>query len=579
MKRRDSESVLYFSLSVLWFLYLAIRAWKVPPVYDEVTTFFLYILPGEFLPFYSYPSANNHWLYSLGTWIFYQWLPSSLFSLRILSLLSFPLYARAVFLLGKRLGQRRARWMLWALLLGLHFPLEFFAYARGYAWGLTAMVWALYFAHDYLSSAKRNSLIGFLLSLVLGVSFNLNLIPLLGLALVWVFWVRPKDSLKNIILVVAFAVLPLLFYIRYSWFLKTQGELYYGVKGFWTHSTLPTLSEALFSSASTGAHWLFSIWILVALATLLLGLRKQRIKAPSFEVFGFFGTWIGLTILFFVWDVNLPQDRTALFIFFLLIISDAFSIDSLKRGFLNTLLSLSTGLLAVTLFFQFSTEASSFTLWKKEQVPRAFLKRISEDSMRSPSVSAHYLTAHSYALQRHLYYPESPPIIGLRDTAYSTDFVIRETSRTSRFFRKNYSLVANDIPTQKALWRLRAHEWEIMETDTVKEPEIATEFLPIHTLEADSTRPGWHKLIVRYSWEYHSKQPIYFAIQKTGKQGVQIFESIPIFPTKGNKQESTLSYPFLMDSTHTNIKFFFHNPARATLSQTRYDWELYNHPQ
>lgn len=579
MKRKNPESVFFLLLSLFWFLYLAFRAWKVPPVYDEVTTFFLYVLPGDFLPFSSYPSANNHWLHSAGTWLFYQMLPPSLFSLRILSLLSFPLYALGVFYLGQKIQRKRGRWTLWILMMGLHFPLEFFAYSRGYAWGLASMVWAIFYAHRMSDNASRHNTIGFFLSLVIGVSFNLNLMPLLGLGLVWIYYTHPKESIANSIWIAALGVLPLLFYTRYSWYLRESGELYYGTEGFWTHSTVPTLSEALFSSASSGSYWLFTVWILVALVALVLGLRSLHWKKIPFELFGFLGSFVGLTALYLIWGIHLPQDRTALFILFLLIVSVAFSIDRMKAGFLSTLLSLNTSLLAVTFFFQWSLEASSFTLWKKEQVPVRFLEEIVKDPMESPSVSAHYLTAHSYALQRHLYHPDSPPIIGLKDTAFSTDFVIREMGRTSRFFRRNYQLVADDPATGKTLWKLRAHQWQPIENGQLNLGNTSGEYMNIYTWERDSADDGWHKLIVNYQWKTSSKQPLYFSVQKLSDTGRQTFESIPIFPTKGNLQQSTLAYPFLLDSSHAKVNFFFHNPGGLTLDQTEYDWVVFNHPK
>ncbi|GAB5556065.1 MAG: hypothetical protein SchgKO_02780 [Schleiferiaceae bacterium] len=199
--------------------------------------------------------------------------------------------------------------------------------------------------------------------------------------------------------------------------------------------------------------------------------------------------------------------------------------------------------------------------------------------MESPSVSAHYLTAHSYALQRHLYHPDSPPIIGLRDTSYSTDFVIREMGRTSRFFRRNYQLVLDDFATGKTLWKLRAHQWQPADRNTVTLDETSKEYLPIYGWNRDSSENGWHKLIVKYHWETPSKQPMYFAVQKRQIDGTQTFESLPIFPTKGNIQESILAYPFLLDSTHINVEFFFHNPGRISLQQTEYQWEVFNQPQ
>jgi hypothetical protein len=53
--------VLFF---LIW-LYLWLRAFYVPLIYDEIATFYGYVHVGKFIPFYAHWDANNHIINSL----------------------------------------------------------------------------------------------------------------------------------------------------------------------------------------------------------------------------------------------------------------------------------------------------------------------------------------------------------------------------------------------------------------------------------------------------------------------------------------------------------------------------------
>ncbi len=578
MNRKEPEFVLYLSIVIIWSVYLSIRATYVPPVFDEATTFFTYIATGEIFPFSNYPSANNHIFNTLGAWFFYQVLPPSLLSLRMLSLLSFPLFALAGYKLGKTFTLRRSRWLLWTLLFGVHFAIEFFAYSRGYAWSFTALLWVLYLGKVYQKSPSKKVLIQFLCWITLGLGFNLNTLPFAVIALMWLYYIQGWFTLRNSFFVAIFGLLPLGFFTYYGFYLKQHDQLYFGDSGNWFETTIPSLSEAFFSSASSGAYALFIVWLIIAFAAIVYSFKFLPLHKISLSIFSLFGSIVALTLLYYVYRVNLPQDRVALILYFLLAVSVPTAVEHMKVGFLSTLFALATGLITVPFLFQFNVNSSSNLGWRYEQVPIEFLEKLNGENSLSSSISSHYLMAKSYQLQQHLYFPDLPNIQSKRDTHYTTDYVIRPMGKTSEYFRKRYILVNNDDNTQKALWKLRTKNWKLIDSTEFTFEHTYKEFLPIYTFHKDSMKSDWSKVIIHFTGETWSLKPIFFSTT-THYGEMTKHQSIPFYPEGRKRIIETFSYPINSNEDFTKIDLFFHNSNKIEWNNVKYKIEVYSHQQ
>ena len=578
MNRKEPEFVLYLSFVIIWSVYLSIRAASVPPVFDEATTFFTYINSGEIFPFFNYPSANNHIFNTIGTWFFYQLFPSSLLSLRLLSLLSFPLYALAGYKLGKTMRLKRSRWLLWILLFGLHFAIEFFAYSRGYAWSFTALLWTLYLGSVFQNHPSKKVLIQLFFWLIICLGFNLNTLPFALLTFIWLFYAQGQFTLKNSFITFSLGLLPFSFFTYYAFYLKQNDQLYYGESGHWFETTIPSLSEAFFSSGSTGAYALFVAWLIIAFFTVVYSFKFTHFKKISLAIFSLFGSIIGLSLLYFLFDINLPQDRVALTLYFLLAVSVPTAVENLKVGFFSTLLALSTGLITLPFLFQFNVDSSSNIGWSYEQVPFEFLEKLHEDKSQFSSVSSHYLIANSYELQKHIYFPDLPNIQAKRDTHYTTDYVIRPTGKTSEYFRSRYVLLMNNEATQKALWKLRTKNWQLESREEITFEHTHKEYLPIYTLHKDSLKSDWGKVMVHFSWETMSPKPIFFS-STTHLGQKSWYNSTPFYPEGRKRVVEIFSQTVNASEAFDKIDFFFHNSNKIELYNVKYKIEVYSHQQ
>src|SRR5688572_21344921 len=101
MKRLFSIKNIYFFAAIAIFVYLVLRVLLVPPVHDEAATFTHYIQQGQWMPYSAHWDANNHILNSFLSGLVFKVFGNGLLQLRIISLLSFILFAVYVYKIGR----------------------------------------------------------------------------------------------------------------------------------------------------------------------------------------------------------------------------------------------------------------------------------------------------------------------------------------------------------------------------------------------------------------------------------------------------------------------------------------------
>ncbi|WP_276484621.1 hypothetical protein [Paraflavitalea pollutisoli] len=116
------------------------HAWGMDMTHDEAYSFYLVktnyfrAMPG---------SANTHWLNSFFMLIWHSLLGDAPGLLRLHSVLAFPFFAWAVFLLGKHIDGAMGRIAFYALVLFNPYVLDFFSLARGYGLAMTFQAWSI----------------------------------------------------------------------------------------------------------------------------------------------------------------------------------------------------------------------------------------------------------------------------------------------------------------------------------------------------------------------------------------------------------------------------------------------------
>jgi hypothetical protein len=327
---------LYAIVCALLLVTVVLRCAFVPFAHDEVATFFYYIQPGKFWPFYSHPDANGHFLINATSWVCYKLFGSSPLALRIPCVLGFVLLSYSVWRF-RTLFVHRTAWLLLAggLLVSFNF-LAFYALCRGYGLSMSFFVLSLFYFFSYRSHQTPRHFVKSILFLQCALAANLILIPVILLC-TFLLLLRAGRNLIRPLFIVTLAIHAALlwYWIMYGFYLKEQGALYYGEgESYWK-----TTFSSLISTVAS-AHWLVQVIALIGALYLVLrcahialneGLRSLLRRDDCLSVAVFFVLIAGFYLMKKVGGVNYPEDRTALFFFIVYLISLAFMGDSGNR--------------------------------------------------------------------------------------------------------------------------------------------------------------------------------------------------------------------------------------------------------
>jgi hypothetical protein len=158
-------------------VFVAVRSALVPFSHDEVATFYFYIQPGDFIPFFSHVDANGHFLTSAAGWLCFNLFGSSPFSLRLPSLAAFILLCYAVHRARALFTTRFAHIAFAASFVALYTFVAFFSLCRGYAISMACLVMALVYLFLFVRHRRHRHFGKFVLFMQLALAANLTLIP------------------------------------------------------------------------------------------------------------------------------------------------------------------------------------------------------------------------------------------------------------------------------------------------------------------------------------------------------------------------------------------------------------------
>lgn len=388
----------FWLIATAYWVYLCLRAFYSPLVFDEATTFFTYVKSGEFIPGLAYWSANNHYLNSLLTYIAYNLGGMDEWLLRLPNLLVFPLFAWFTYrIVGGLLGPRIS-WLIVLAIFGCHYLLEFFAYSRGYGLSLTFMMGSLFYLREFYINKNTRYLPGFLICLSLMLLANLSTFPLAGLLAVTMVAVLSgrRFSRQQFWLYGSISTIPLAFGLWATFSLRAEGQLYYGGEdGFWMDS-VGSLLQVFFGSK----HWLLHLLFAGIGITLMAAIwpMMQRIKRLHHNIYLLWPGFMFFSILLFYLFANLilglkfPYDRALLYWVLLGIIAFGAVAEVWwrvgKKHYWLLLLPLMVFPLSFPL--KVSLNHSSTDNWSREQIPDRFYETLAEED-NSSTLGGSYL--------------------------------------------------------------------------------------------------------------------------------------------------------------------------------------------
>ncbi|MGM0477647.1 MAG: ArnT family glycosyltransferase [Bacteroidota bacterium] len=340
--RIAAAHIFEWALFCLLFFYLILRAIYVPPLHDEVATFFHYIETGDIWSDTAVLDANNHLLNSYLSRIMYLLFGENFFFLRLPNVFAFFIYFWSIVNILKGLNHRFNYFVALVALNTIPFVLEYFAMTRGYGLGMAFFTLSIALLIHWLKTQKTRVLFFCLLAGWFSVFSNLifiNSFVLLVVAVIaFIIIDRSTTTLKNAVfqvgslLLVGVLTVPL---IDFGLKLKNSGALYYGsLDGLW-EVTGASLSQLVLFTANAFVKWGVIIALLVMVteaAVRYFELKWRDFLHNYFTIVLFFlvgniiMTWSLATFL----AVNYPEDRAGIYFVLLFLIAAIYAIDKIK---------------------------------------------------------------------------------------------------------------------------------------------------------------------------------------------------------------------------------------------------------
>lgn len=341
----------FFLLSGFIFIIITVRAIVIPFCYDEALTFFKFIQPGDFLPYLSGIDTNNHFLNSLLAWLSYHLFGDSPLALRLPNILALVVLIIAVNRIANELTTIPAKIILYSgFLLSFNF-LGFFNLCRGYGISISLFTLALSYLPDYFRDVKTTRLLILLILLDLAVSANLMLTVVVLFITLYIGIYR-LTSAQSILqsplrvwgkVMVFIHLIILLFWINYSFYIKhllePNNPILPGFGSNYWRTTFITLIGGIIGKQNilinTTVILIYSALTVTSVCILYKNTKPKDSKKMTslfFFVTLFNGTILGFYILNKFFAINLPEERTGLFIYALFILNGAFIMDELNSS-------------------------------------------------------------------------------------------------------------------------------------------------------------------------------------------------------------------------------------------------------
>lgn len=391
----SKEETIYFFLSSILFIYLLIRANYVPFTHDEAATFFRFVQIHSLDPEFSREALNNHFLNTILTYLSYLVFDSSKIALRLPNVLMSLVYLVFVYKLASFLVNSVYRWGFIIVLLFTHFFVEFFAVSRGYGMSMAFFMAAYYYLIKAISTEKLINNVYVALFGLLMVAANINMvIPSIAILLLQVLSISfqrkdiPSGKIWMIPLFLIISIGTITTAFLYLNELKEYDAFYLVSEnnGF-VDSTIVTLMSML-----TGSTGLFGTIVLLVLSVLVVIIAIRQlirlklrflISVNSAFLFVLVMTLTGIFLVVYLFGVNFPEDRVAMYLFPLAVGSLFFVFDSVKgRGYRYLYLIL-IPLLFSPIHFVSSINVSYVNGYNTEALPDRFYQTIALEHAKS----------------------------------------------------------------------------------------------------------------------------------------------------------------------------------------------------
>ncbi|PHR49662.1 MAG: hypothetical protein COA32_00605 [Fluviicola sp.] len=586
--RLNAEHVYEWALFYLLFFYLVLRAIYVPPLHDEVATFFHYIEVGDIWSDTAVLDANNHLLNSYLSRLSYLIFGEHFFFLRLPNLFAFFIFFWSIVHLLKGLNHRLNYLIALVALSTIPFVFEYFALTRGYGLGMAFFVMSIALLLHWIKTQKSGVLFFSLITGWLSVFANLIFINSFVLLIfaVMVFFIvhRANFTLKKYtfqigsVVLVGMLTYPL---IQFGLKLKNSDALYYGsLDGFW-EVTGKSLSELVLFTESDVVKWLVIAALLIIATETFVRLLEIKWwdflhKHSTIMVFFLFGNLTITWILANAMKVNYPEDRAGIYFVLLFVISVVYMLDKIKWKYSGV------PLLFFPISFLFVINFSKTVVTPDQTLSRDFYKEIRAQVSTSSSVQM-YTTQHlAWA-----YYERSKAhkvfVLNQREPSTVHDIVVTRKPFYNPESHNGYKSVFIDSLTQNHLLLQKESfiREEIFKKD-VSVPWNADEFSELLIFEPTKSEANQSYLFnlkstIEIDSIYKDISVIFAGLNKAGEQ--VHYSSFPLRWYYGSRNlafDFEINHPisFTEEDLHS-VKVYLWNPQLRSVHLSRAEVRLF----
>jgi len=479
-------SILFAAL----FLCLILRAILVEPLLDELGTLFWYIQTGNILNDKAVLDANNHLLNSFVGHYSYKIFGDHLLAYRLLSIASFPIY----FFSAKKLVKeniKQFQFVIFLALISIPWIFDYFSLSRGYAPSVAFFMLGLSFILDWNLSFKPKYLVIISLSFILCLLSNLSMIVPIMLIfgyLILIFLLHWKQqSVINKIQIFCISLL-FLYPIYKIYFhiekLKEAGALWWGSKnGLW-EVTGKSVSENIFFTNSEivkyGLIILFIILIFAFIYHLKKGLKTFILSIQFWSFFLLLLCLVSAVLLVLFMDVNYPQDRVAMYLVVLLILSFGSLISEIK-GLKWLLISL----LWFPISFVSKVNLNTTIFSPQDRIHTTFFNEIQKIVTSQDMLTADYVAHACYAYASRNSKNTKMAVLNHSDTLIGEDFRLESFYGSIKDWSNYTCILSDDITKMKLYKRIKISPQIQLKDTTIRQIESNQMYIPLISYRFD----------------------------------------------------------------------------------------------
>lgn len=384
---KNTQNLIFFSVSLLAFILVVLRAKMAPFTHDETATFYFIVQNGHYMPYYAHLDTNNHILNSALTHVFYSMFGASKFVLRLPNVLFYIFFLFGIYRISKHLSLKTNVLFLTAALIFSYNWFTFFSVSRGYGLSFTGFIMAIANILDYFKNGKLKNVVqmGFWMQLAMASSLIMMPVYCIMLGIISLHQLLNKSFFKWQNLLNLFINAALIFYwVKFSSYLKEQNGLTHGAGDSYWHVTFETLIYMVTGSYS---QYLQAALVFISVLFLFSGILLLSKETPLFKnllstpyvffLLLFLMELIGMYAMKKLMGVNYPEDRTALFFYVTLVLFILFLTEELPFKPLQAI----TVALSVVLIAQFTLKLNfrKHELYIYDTFPPRFYDRLIEE--------------------------------------------------------------------------------------------------------------------------------------------------------------------------------------------------------